>query len=202
MGEALELARGRRRGLELTPAEIALRRRNRGWLFILFSSPLAILVGALIATGIAQPNQPSAPHPAAPPGYETLDDGYFSSAVPSAWSNNPAYTDQAGDTETSGPGGWAAEHLDFRSRAPTAPEQPPAVLDSFGMPRPEPFHLGPPTPIDVPGAGAAYEYRAVRPGGWSATVVDAWDSRQGVEIWLVVHSTPATTSRIVASLNS
>ncbi len=53
--------------------------------------------------------------------------------------------------------------------------------------------------LAVPGADVAFAYTMVRPG-FRADVVDAWSSRSGVEIWLVVHASDAVSARILASL--
>jgi hypothetical protein len=161
---------------------------------------LALLVGALVASGIAESNEPNGPAIVVPAGYQEVRDGYFTYAVPSAWTLNGEYSDQTGDVDNSGPDGWAAQHIGFRSTPPLPGEAQPSSLEAFGMPRPEPYHLSTATPVKVTGASAAYRYELTRPGGFSATVIDAWDQRSAVELWLVVYATPSTTAQIVASL--
>jgi hypothetical protein len=188
------------RHLPLTPEEHQARRRNRRWLLVVFCSSVGLLIAALVASGIAQSNEPTGPKISVPAGYKAVNDGYFSYAVPASWSTNPTYTDSAGDMDTAGPTGWAGEHISYRTTAPAAGEAPPAVLDAFGVPRPEPIHLADAAPIDVRGAEAAYSYQVTRPGGFRATAVDAWDSRHGVELWLLVDASPAITASILGSL--
>ncbi len=195
------LDRARPRGLELTPAELTARRRNRRWMLGIAIPSVVVLVLALLASRQAERNQPSAPTVPPPAGYSVHNDGYFSYVVPSAWSTNPDFTDQAGDVDTSGKTGWAAEHIGFRHSAPVIGETPPASLRAFGMPRPEPYSLTAGHPVAVRGAAAAFAYTMTRPG-FSATVIDAWMTRYDVEIWLVVHAPAPVTARILDSLQA
>jgi hypothetical protein len=189
-------------GLELDPAERSARRRNRRWLLLIFVPSVAILVLALITSGVAQSNAPKGPAQAAPSGYRTVDDGYFTYVVPSSWATNGSYTDSTGDLDTSGPSGWAGEHLGFRTTAPVPGETRPVSLESFGMSRPEPYQLGLARPTSIKGAAAAFAYDVTRPGGFRATAVDAWDARADVEIWMFVDAPPDVTARILASLEA
>jgi hypothetical protein len=50
--------------------------------------------------------------------------------------SNPSYTDRAGDVETSGPSGWAGQHIDYLQNAPTLGSTPPVALDAFGQSQP------------------------------------------------------------------
>lgn len=192
--------RHRERGLDLTPEEIRVRRSNRRWLLGLAVPSIAILALALIASGVAERNQPNGPRASAPAGYKAVRDGYYSYVVPVAWSTNPAYTDSAGDVDTAGPSGWAAEHIAYRATPPAPGEAPPTVLEAFGMPSPTPFQLVGGHPVDVPGATSAFAYTMTRPGGFQATVIDAWSVHTAVELWLVVHAPAATTQAVVGSL--
>lgn len=188
-------------GLELTPAERMARKRNRRWLLGISIPSVAVLLLALLASRQAQNNQPTAPTVAPPAGYRVHNDGYFSYAVPSQWSNNPLFTDQGGDVDTSGASGWAAEHIGFRRDAPVLGEAPPASLEDFGMPHPEPYSLAGGHPITVHGAAAAFGYTMTRPG-FSAQVVNAWTTSYDVEIWLVIHAPAPVAARILASLRA
>lgn len=192
----------RERGLDLTPEEVAARRSNRRWMLGIAVPSVAVLVAALVATGVAAHNEPTAPHAAPPAGYRSVNDGYFSYAVPDAWSQNPAYTDAAGDVETSGASGWVGEHIAYRATAPVPGESRPASLDAFGLPRPEPYTLGPARPLSVSGATTAFVYDVTRPGGYRATAVDAWSARTGVEIWMLIHAPAAVTAEVLATLRS
>ena len=163
---------------------------------------VAILSAALIASTVANNNEPKGPRLTSPPGYHVVNDSYFAYIVPSGWTGNPAFTDQSGDVDTSGPSGWAAEHIGFLRTNPVLGETPPPSLQSFGMPRPEPFQLTAGRAVSIPGAGPAYQYTATRPGGWTATVVDAYDARAAVELWLMVQAPPDVTARVLSSLRS
>jgi hypothetical protein len=194
--------RDKERGLALTPEERAARRSNRRWLLGLTIFGIAMLGAALIASAVANDNEPTGPKLTAPPGYRVISDSYFAYVVPGTWTNNPGFTDQAGDVDTSGPSGWAGERRGYLATAPALGEAPPSSLEAFGMPRPEPFQLTGGHPLTVKGAATAYEYTATRPGGWAATVIDAYDSRAGVELWLMIEASPDVTTRIVSSLQS
>jgi hypothetical protein len=192
-----------RKSGELTPLEVAIRRRNRRWMgFVLFPS---LIIGgvALIAAVVAGSGGSSIrPAQVTPPGYRTVSqDGYFAYVVPSAWSESAAYTDDVGDLDTQGQTGWVAEHVDARPGPPTAGETPPTSFATFGESRPIPYHIGPAVGITVRGATVAYRYLLTRPGGFQATAVDAWQASTGAEIWLLVDADATTTSTILASLN-
>lgn len=195
------LERPSRRGLVLSPAEKAARRHNRRWMLGIAVPSIAVLLTALIASGVAESNQPNGPSITAPAGYQVHRDGYFSYVVPAGWTNNPTFTDSTGDVDTSGPTGWAAEHIGYRSGPPVPGEPRPSSLQAFGMPSPQAYQLSAARPVTVKGASVAYSYRMSRPG-FEAAVIDAWSSRSAVEIWLVVHAPTAVTDRIVGSLSA
>lgn len=186
----------------MTPDELQARRRNRFWMVGIAVPAIILLVLALLASGIAESNTPSGPAVATIPGYKAVRDGYYSYLVPASWSTNGAFTDAAGDVETSGSSGWAAEHIAYKKSAPTLGEASPKVLGVFGVGSPEPYELTGGHDVEVKGATAAIEYVMSRPGGFRATVVDAWSDRSGVEIWLTVHAGPGVASRIVSSLRA
>jgi hypothetical protein len=190
----------RRRSGELTPWEQAIRRKNRRWMMVV--AVPAVLVGtvALVATLLASSGGTTVRPRVVPVGYRAVSDGYFGYAVPTAWSQSNAYTDDVGDLDNQGPTGWAAEHLGARSSPPPAGEAAPASFATFGESRPVPYRLGPASPVRVKGAAVAYRYTLTRPGGFQAVAVDAWQATSGAEIWLLVHADPATTSAVVASL--
>jgi hypothetical protein len=198
----VEVDRHRARGLDLTPEERVARRSNRRWMLGLTISSVVILGAAGIAGIVASGNEPTGPKIAAPPGYHAVDDSYFSYAVPKAWANNPANTDQAGDVETSGPTGLAAEHIDFLRTAPALGETPPLALQVFGAPHPSPFQLTGGHTVSVKGAAVAFSYTATRPGGFRATVIDAYDAPNAVELWLMVVAPPDVTDQVLASLQA
>lgn len=178
------------------------RRRNRRLLLGVVIPSIVVLVLALLATAAFWGNEPGGPTIAAPAGYRAVSDGYFAYVVPKAWATNEAFTDDAGDVETSGPTGWAGEHRAYRFSPPTLGEAPPSSLQAFGMARAAPFQLIGGHLLSVPGAATTYEYTATRPGGFNATVVDSWNSKTGVELWLMVQSSPQITDQIVSSLTS
>lgn len=191
----------RRRGADLTPAERAQRRHNRRLLLTIAIPAVILGIAALIASVLADAGTPK-PHPLfVPAGYHAVGDGVFSYAVPNNWSKNDAYSDDAGDLETSGTTGWVGDHLTARPTAPAPGEAPPQVFESFGQDRPTPFEVGTAVQIQVPRTTVAYRYDITRPGGFSATAVDAWESSSGAELWLIVQADPQTTARVISTLN-
>ncbi|HET6965052.1 MAG TPA: hypothetical protein VFH58_09805 [Acidimicrobiales bacterium] len=209
VGSALDLRPGgvavdrhRERGLQLTPEERVARGRNRRLLLLVAVPSILILALALIATAFYWGNEPSGPKIAAPAGYKAVSDGYFAYAVPDSWSTNPAFTDDAGDLDTSGPSGWAGEHRAYRATPLTLGGTPPSSLQAFGLRRPQPFQLTEGRAVPVNGAAAAFRYTATRPGGFQAAVIDAFDARTGVEIWLMVQAPPDVTERVLSSLRA
>ena len=194
--------RHRERGLDLTPEERVARRSNRRWLLAIAIPSVAVLALALIANGMAQHNQPRGPDIALPTGYQAVRDGYFTYAVPKSWPNNAALSDNAGDIDNSGPSGWAGQHVAFRATPPTLGGTPPVGLQAFGLMQPRPFTLVGGHPVSVKGASVAFAYTATRPGGFRAAVVDAYDARAAVEIWLMVSAPPGVEQQILASLQA
>jgi hypothetical protein len=164
----------------------------------------AVIIGivALVLTLNLSSSGPSV-HPAfVPAGYKAVNDGYFAYAVPTGWSENPFYSDDVGDLDTSGSSGWVAEHVDARAVPPTAGEAPPAVLATFGEARSTPYRIGPATAVTVPGAGQSYRYLVTRPGGFTATAIDSWIAQSGAEVWLLIHADPSTSSAVIATLKA
>jgi hypothetical protein len=192
----------RGRGLELTPAEHQAVRRNRRWMLAFFVPSVALLVLALIASAVAESNQPRGPKAVAPPGYKAVRDSYYSYAVPAGWSTNGIYTDQTGDVDTSGPSGWAGEHIGYRAAPPVLGEAPPVSVEAFGVAQPAPYTIAGGHAVRVPGAAAAFEYTFSRADGFRAVAVDVWSARTGVELWLVVHAPAGETGVILSSLTA
>jgi hypothetical protein len=190
---------GRHSG-QLVEFDPVVARRNRRWMMLILLPALFIGAAALIATVIASHNSHSVPPSNVPAGYRSVSDGYFGYAVPASWSQNGAYTDDVGDLDMSGRTGWAGEHVGARADPPTTADTPPAALATFGEPRSTAYHLTGVEPTSVPGATTAFRYQMTRPEGFHATVIDAWQSQSGAEIWLVVRADSATTATIVASL--
>lgn len=190
------------RGLDLTPAERLRRRSNRRWMVGLAVGSILILGAALLVSAIETSREPNGPSISAPVGYQVVRDGYFSYVVPAAWSTNQAYTDQAGDVDTSGPSGWAGQHIGYLLHAPTLQAAPPTALQAFGQPAPSPFSLAHGHEITVQGASVAFEYQASRPGGFQAVVVHAWSSTTDVELWLMVDAPSAQRAVIISSLKA
>jgi hypothetical protein len=192
--------RHRGRGLDLTPEEHRARRVNRRWLLGLAVPSVAILVLALVASGVAEHNQPSGPNIPVPAGFQAVRDGYFTYAVPRSWPNSPVYSDNAGDLVNAGTTGWAGQHIGFLKSPPALGATPPAPLSAFEVPGPEQFQLTGGHAVTVKGAQVAWRYIAIRAGGFQATVVDAYDAKAAVEIWLMVAADPTLTDQIVSSL--
>lgn len=190
------------RGLDLTPVELQAVRRNRRWILAFFVPSVVLLVLALVASAVAESNQPRGPKAAVPPGYKAVRDSYYSYAVPAGWSTNSVYTDQTGDVDTSGPSGWAGEHIGYRQAAPVPGEAPPLSVEAFGVARPAPYTITGGQAVRVPGATAAFEYTFSRPDGFRAVAVDVWTARNGVELWLVVHAPASVTGVILSSLTA
>jgi hypothetical protein len=186
---------------QLSPAEKALRRRNRRWLLVVAIPALIVGAVALLTSILASSSSPSVKPLSVPAGYKAVTDGYFGYAVPSTWSTNDLYTDDVGDLDTSGTTGWAAEHVDVRTTPPAPGERPPASFATFGQGRATPFAVGEPQPTKVAGAQVAYRYLITRPG-FSAAAIDAWESSSGAELWMMVEGSPATTEAILSTVQA
>jgi hypothetical protein len=163
--------------------------------------PALVLGAVALIAALALGSEGSRVQPASvPPGYHAVSDGYFAYAVPDAWSQNDAYTDDVGDLDTQGPSGWVGEHLGARTSPPGPGETPPASFAVFGQAHAVPFHLGAATQISVKGASVAYRYTLTRPQGFTAVAINAWQAGSGAELWFLVHADPATTTAVITSL--
>jgi hypothetical protein len=187
---------------ELTPAERAVRRRNRQWFLVLAIPAVVLGVAALIASIIADQSVSSVSPIRIPAGYKAVSDGVFAYAVPSSWSTNDLYTDDVGDLDTSGSSGWIAEHVDARATPPVEGETPPKAFQAFGMGTPAAFQIGAAQSVGVEGAAVAFRYTITRPGGFRATAIDAWQSSSGAEIWLLVDASKDTTAQILGTFKA
>ena len=199
-GERSDVDLHKDRGLDLTPSERARRRSNRRWMLGVACGSILILGAALGVSAVEASKSPNGPQISVPTGYKAMHDGYFTYAVPSSWSTNPAFTDQAGDVETSGSSGWAGQHIGYLLHAPLASAAVPAAVDSFGQSLPAPLTLSSGKSIDVKGASVAFEYQANRANGFHAVLIHAWASRTDVELWLLIHAPQSQTNEILASL--
>lgn len=190
----------RRRSAELTVAEKAIRRRNRKWLAGLTFPALIVGAAALIATLAASSSGPAVSPSTVPPGFKAVNDGYFAYSVPSQWTTDNLYTDNAGDLDTSGATGWVGEHVGVRATPPVPGEARPAALAAFGVDRPMPYAISAGVATKVTGASTAFRYVVTRPAGFRATVIDAWQSNSGAEMWLMVQAPPGVTDQILSTL--
>ena len=182
--------------------ERAQQKRNRRLMLTIAIPAVFLGVGALAASILADAGTPT-PHPLfVPAGYHAVGDGVFSYAVPNSWSKNDAYSDDAGDLETSGRSGWVGDNLTARPTPPDASDPPPQVFQSFGQDRPSAFNTSTGTAVHVSGATVAYRYTITRPGGFSATAVDAWQSSSGAQLWLIIDADPQVTDQILATLKA
>jgi hypothetical protein len=185
----------------LTHEQVRARRRNRVRLLFVIV-PAVLLTGATLAIVMLSGSTPDPVKPLSlPAGYSSSTDGYFAFAFPTKWSTNNLYSDDTGDNDLSGSTGWVAEHIGLRKTAPVRGETPPSSLQAFGIDHPTPFRLSGGEPAKVPGA-VALRYTMTRPGGFEATVIDAWRPTVDAEIWLVVQADPTTTEAIASSLNT
>ena len=192
----------RRRRYELTPAERALRRKNRRWLLVI-GVPAIVLGGAALIAAVLADSSTSSVHPlSVPAGYKAVSDGIFAYAVPASWSTSTLYSDNVGDLDTAGASGWAAEHVDTRATAPSLGEPPPNVFQAFGQDKPSAFQVTAGEPAEVSGADTAFRYVITRPGGFEAAALDVWQSSSNAEIWLLVDAPPTTTAQILATLRA
>jgi hypothetical protein len=192
----------RRRPGELTVAELAVRRRNRRWLVLLTIPAVILGVAALGAALLDSGSSPGVSPLSVPGGYKAVSDGVFAYAVPSSWSTSDEYSDDAGDLDTVGASGWAAEHADTRDTAPVAGETPPASFADFGQSRPTPYRLSSGQPTHLGSATVAYRYQITRPDGFRGTAIDAWQARSKSEVWLLIQASPATTAAILSTFTA
>jgi hypothetical protein len=201
-------SRGRSRALEwrrsgqLTPAERKLIKRNRLWLIGVAAPSLAIGAGALVAALELSSQAPPVKPLRVPAGYQAINDGYFAYSVPSAWSTSQLYSDDDGDLDTSGPSGWAAENVAPVATTPPANATPPSTFEDFGEPKATPYTISPAVPTSVTGASVAYRYVVTRPGGFTATAVNAYQYKSGADIWLLIYAPPAITTEILSTLRA
>lgn len=186
---------------ESPPTQQSTRRRNRFWLVA-----ITVVTAIMLAAGYYIGNRTAAPAPPTParvpPGYKAVADGYFAYAVPKGWATSSLYSDFAGDLYNGQASEFAAENLSARMTAPVPGEPRPKSLEAFGEDPPEPYQISGARPITVTGATVTYEYTISRPGGFTATAVDAWLASPGAELWLVIHASPATTDEILSTLRT
>jgi hypothetical protein len=185
----------------MTPEELRTRRRNRIRLLLIVVPALLLTGSTMVALMLAGSTPPPVKPMSVPHGYSSTTDGYFAFAFPSVWSTNNIYSDDTGDNDLSGSTGWVAEHIGLRDTQPVVNEPQPSSIEYFGMSTATPYKLSAATPFSIQGA-VGYRYTMTRPGGFEATVIDAWRPTVDAEIWLVVHADPATTQAIVSSLNT
>jgi hypothetical protein len=186
---------------QLTPAQLRTRRRNRFWLVGITVATLTMLaVGFYIGNRTAGPAPPTPS--LVPAGYKSVADNYFAYAVPSRWATSSLYSDFAGDLYNGDSSGWAAESVSARITAPVLGEPRPKSFEAFGEDPPRPYQISRGHPIAVTGATVAFEYTITRPGGFTATAVDAWQASSGAELWLLIDASSATTAEILSTLRT
>ena len=143
-GQTLE----RRQRGELTPLEVATRRRNRRWMGLVLAPSLVIGAVALIVAVVASSGRPvRAPGPGAV-RLSGRQRRLFCLRGSVNWSQSSAYTDDVGDLDTQGQSGWAAEHVGARASPPSAGETPPTLVCHLrrAAGRPVPDGAGDPDP--------------------------------------------------------
>lgn len=137
-----------------------------------------------------------------PAGYRSVSDGFVGYAIPSAWTRSSAWDGNNGDYFYQGRSGWLGESVGVRASLPVPGRGPPSQLEMFGQVAPRPYTLGPAHRVTIAGTDRAWTYRLSRPGGFSATAIEAWQRGDQTETWMLVRADPATTSTILATLRA
>lgn len=178
----------------------AARRRNRRWLVLLMLTPVIMTILAVLAFTTKGPPEPSVRPRSIPAGYRAISDAYFGYAIPSAWSENPAFTDANGDFFYQGQSGWVGENVRIRATRPVPGADVPVPLATFGQGQAVPYELSGGRPVTIPGVAAAWTYDMRRANGFHATAVEVWQASSQTEMWLLINAGPAVAPVIVASL--
>lgn len=176
------------------------RRRNRRWLVLLMLTPVVMSVLAVLAFTTKGPPEPSVRPRSIPAGYKAISDAYFGYAIPSAWSENPVFSDANGDTFYQGRGGWVGENVRIRTGRPAPGTDVPPQLATFGQGQPVPYQLGEARPLTIPGIAAAWVYDVHRANGFQATAIEVWEDSSQTEMWLLIDAGPRIAPVIAASL--
>ncbi len=163
-------------------------------------TPVVMTTLAVLAFTTKGPPEPSVKPRSVPAGFKTVSDAYFGYAIPSAWTENPVFTDANGDFFYQGQSGWVGENVRIRATRPVPGTDIPPPLATFGEGQPVPFQLGPARPLTIPGVAAAWAYVVRRANGFHATAVEVWESSSRTEMWLLINAGPGVAPAIAASL--
>jgi hypothetical protein len=163
-------------------------------------TPVIMTVLAVLAFTTKGPPEPSVAPRSVPVGYKAISDAYFGYAIPSAWTENPVFTDANGDYFYQGRSGWVGENVRIRAARPVPGTDVPPQLATFGQGQSVPYQLGGARPVTVPGVAAAWVYDVRRANGFHATALEVWEGSSQTEMWLLINAAPQVVPVIVASL--
>jgi hypothetical protein len=189
-------------GAVLTPQAAAQARRNHRWMILLALTPVVFIILYVISVNSPHEGEPVVEPMRVPAGYTAITDAYFGYATPAAWKENSAFSDANGDFYYNGVGGWAGEHLSIQKTSPTASTPVPEALQAFGTSVPTALSVTDGHAVHVDGAGFAWAVTLHRPDGFVARALDVWEPQSQEEVWLMVHSSPATMATVLASLRA
>jgi hypothetical protein len=190
-------------GTLATPeATSAQARRNHRWMVLLAMTPIVFIILYIISAYSPHEGDPVVEPVRVPAGWIGVTDAYYGYATPSGWKENSAFSDANGDFYYNGPGGWAGEHLSVQKTSPTPSSPIPEALKAFDTAVPTGFTETDGHAVHVQGAAFAWAVTLTRPGGFRAGAVDVWERQSQEELWLMVRSSPATTTTVLTSLRA
>lgn len=169
-------------------------------MLLLLLTPICLFTVCWLLWGTSGPAEPSVKPVSVPSGYKAISDLYYGYSIPRGYTQQVQWTDQNGDWFYGTRGSFVAESLSAKTTRPSGHETPPPAFKSAALDVPSPLTLGAPQVIKVHGADIGYLYRASRPGGWKATVVQVWSATSGPRMWLMIHGSPTMTQAVVASI--
>lgn len=168
--------------------------KNWKWLAVLALGPVCVAFTFVIANRIQQPNYNL--KPPVPAGYRDVANPYYAFSIPKSWKENSAKSDQNGDAFYQGRSGSAGETTAITKTRPRTNALP-QIIGLFFGPH---YRVVRRQPTTIPHATFAQLDTLQAAGGKTATLYHGWVAGTQTEFWVIFTGSPATVSKMAATL--
>lgn len=169
--------------------------KNWKWLGVLAIGPLCVAVTFVLAGKVKPPNYNL--KPPVPAGYRAVANPYYAFSIPRSWKLNTVKSDQNGDLLYQGRSGTAGETTAVRKTRPAANEAPPEIVGLYFQAH---YRVMNRQPTHIPHATFAQLDTLQGAGGKKASLYHGWVAGTQTEFWVLFTGSPATVSKMAATL--
>lgn len=170
--------------------------KNWKWLAFLALGPVCVAATFVAASHLKSPANYDL-KPPVPAGYRAVANPYYAFSVPKSWKENSAKSDENGDLFYQGRSGTAGETTAITKTRPPSDEPIPSIITLYFEPH---YRVVSRRQAVIPHATLAQIDTLRAANGRSATLYHGWVKRTQTEFWVLFSGSPATVSKMAATL--